>query len=331
VYNSERLGSKDEFHSLGQSSGSGNGAVNIKQMKGSKGKSKERNKQRSKESEANLTNTYMRDIGQTPLLDAEEEVSLARRIRCGDESARQAMIESNLRLVVNIARRYMNRGLPLLDLVEEGNLGLIHAVAKFDPERGYRLSTYATWWIRQSIERSLMNHVRTIRLPVHIVKELNSCRRSAGDLRQLKLREASAAEIAEDTGKSTNHVHFLLHMQDATQIAESPAEDGPCEFLDKIESVNVPAPHESTSSDELQMLLKSWIAELPDKHRDVLLRRFGLQGYEPDTLENVGAAVGLTRERVRQIQVEALDELRAIFGREGLGKDVVLADYREPA
>jgi len=288
------------------------------------------------------TQAYLRDIGRTPLLDAKQEVELAQRIQRGDMDARRTMIESNLRLVVNVARRYLNRGLPLLDMVEEGNLGLMHAVGKFDPDRGFRFSTYATWWIRQSIERGLMNQVRTIRLPVHIVKELNACRRSAGDIRQSCHREATISEIAEHTGKRAKHVEYLMGLQETTAIADSPTGDAVNQSmtrniggLERVESAEkagtlermradkLPVPHEAIPQNEMAQQLCNWLQELPEKHRAVLQRRFGLFGHEPDTLENVGKAVGLTRERVRQIQIEGLKQLRAILGREGLGQDAL--------
>lgn len=288
------------------------------------------------------TQAYLRDIGRTPLLNAKQEVELAQRIRAGDEEARRRMIESNLRLVVNVARRYLNRGLPLLDMIEEGNLGLMHAVGKYDPDRGFRFSTYATWWIRQSIERGLMNQVRTIRLPVHIVKELNSCRRSAGDIRQSCHREAKITEIAQQTGKRAEHVEYLMGLQETTAIADSPVAEGQSQtrggnanglarieragqsgVLEYMPAENLPVPHEAIPQNEMALRLRSWLQELPEKHRSVLLRRFGLLGHEPDTLENVGKAVGLTRERVRQIQIEGLKQLRAILGREGLGQDAL--------
>lgn len=271
-----------------------------------------------------VTQAYLRDIGQAPLLDAQQERTLAREAQAGNAASRRAMIESNLRLVVNVARRYLNRGLPLLDLVEEGNLGLMHAVGKFDPDRGFRFSTYATWWIRQSIERGLMNQVRTIRLPVHIVKELKACKRKARDLTRESHREATIPEIAASTGKSASHIEYLLALQEFTAIAETPAAEGEAmEAMERVREDTEPEPHQLIPQNELQELLQRWLQELPARHQEVLWRRFGLHGYETDTLENVGKAVGLTRERVRQIQIDALRQLRAILGREGLSSEAV--------
>lgn len=272
------------------------------------------------------TQTYLREIGRAPLLDAEQEFALGRRIRDGDESARQEMIESNLRLVVKVARRYLYRGLPLLDLVEEGNLGLMHAVSKFDPDRGFRFSTYATWWIRQSIERALMNQVRTIRLPVHVVKELNSCNRSASDLLKHSQREVTADEIAEHTGKNASHVEYLLRLQETTSIAEPSGESAAQqEVLERVAAHERSLPHETISRSEMEVYLHKCLGELPEKHQAVLKRRFGLFDHDVETLEAVGRAVGLTRERVRQIQMDGLKQLRAILGREGLAKETALA------
>lgn len=267
---------------------------------------------------------YLREIGRTPLLNAAEEAAVARQAKHGDVASKRTMIESNLRLVVNVAKRYLNRGLPLLDLVEEGNLGLIHAVDKFDPDKGFRFSTYATWWIRQSIERGLMNQVRTIRLPVHVVKELNGCLRSARQLARCSHREAKPEEIAEHCGKPLRQVKQLLALKEIVPATDTAPGDvsGPS-LLDRLQADNVPEPDGDIQSSELQQALRHWLQELPQRHQDVLARRFGLRGYEPDTLENVGRDVGLTRERVRQIQIEGLKLLRGILGREGLGRDVL--------
>ena len=172
------------------------------------------------------TRIYLNEIGTSPLLTADEEKSVARRIRQGDEDARHKMIESNLRLVVKIARRYYNRGLPLLDLIEEGNLGLIHAVKKFDPERGFRFSTYATWWIRQTIERAIMNQSRTVRLPIHVIKDINTCLRAARKIHQQNNCQATTAEIAAETGRSASDVDRLLALHDRVSIGNCTATSG---------------------------------------------------------------------------------------------------------
>ena len=233
------------------------------------------------------TQLYLGEIGFSPLLTAEEEVFFSRKSLKGCEKSRNRMIESNLRLVVKISRRYNNRGLALLDLIEEGNLGLIRAVEKFDPERGFRFSTYATWWIRQTIERAIMNQTRTIRLPIHIVKELNVYLRTA---RQ---------PLSGDNEKA---------------------------LLDVIADDDSVGPDYRVQNEDLSNSIVGWLNELNTKQREVLARRFGLLGYEPSTLENVGAEIGLTRERVRQIQVEALKRLKDLLGSQGLSVEALFRD-----
>jgi RNA polymerase nonessential primary-like sigma factor len=270
-----------------------------------------------------LTQLYLKEIGFSPLLSAEEEVYYARRALQGDETSKRRMIESNLRLVVKISRRYINRGMALLDMIEEGNLGLIHAVEKFDPERGFRFSTYATWWIRQSIERGLMNQARTIRLPVHVAKELNSMLRKAQQLGNRKSRDPTVEEIAEEADKTVAEIQRLYHLGEKVASADAPVlgNTGIC-LQDTFVAEKGQGPATLFQSSELRSRLSSWLNKLPEKHREVLLRRFELNGYDSDTLENVGNAIGLTRERVRQIQIEALKKLKAIVGRDGIARDI---------
>ena len=265
------------------------------------------------------TQLYLGEIGFSPLLTAEEEVLYARRALRGDEAARKRMIESNLRLVVKISRRYSNRGLALLDLIEEGNLGLIRAVEKFDPERGFRFSTYATWWIRQTIERALMNQTRTIRLPIHVVKELNIYLRTARELSQKLDHEPTAEEIATQLDKPVDDVSKMLRLNERISSVDTPiGGDGEKALLDIIPDINNSDPEVSTQDDDIKNSLIDWLDELNPKQKEVLARRFGLLGYEPSTLEEVGREISLTRERVRQIQVEGLRRLREILIKQGL-------------
>ncbi len=268
------------------------------------------------------TQLYLGEIGFSPLLTAEEEVLYARRALRGDEAARKRMIESNLRLVVKIARRYNNRGLALLDLIEEGNLGLIRAVEKFDPERGFRFSTYATWWIRQTIERAIMNQTRTIRLPIHVVKELNVYLRTARELAHRLDHEPTAEEIAETLDRPVEDVTKMLRLNERISSVDTPiGGDNDKALLDIISDENDHGPEHKTQDDDMKNSIVGWLGELNSKQREVLARRFGLLGYEASTLEDVGREIGLTRERVRQIQVEALRRLRDILSLQNLSID----------
>ena len=274
--------------------------------------------------ELDATRLYLGEIGFSPLLTAEQEVTLARRALKGDGEARKRMIESNLRLVVKIARRYMNRGLALLDLIEEGNLGLIRAVEKFDPERGFRFSTYATWWIRQTIERGLMNQTRTIRLPIHIVKEINVYLRAARRLAQSLDREPSPEDVANELDKPIDEVKRMLGLNERVTSIDVPrGYDGDRSLLDSIPDEHNTDPSVLLQDDDVQAHIEMWLSKLSDKQRAVVERRFGLFGRDIATLEEVGNELGVTRERVRQIQIEALRRLREILEREGFSVDSV--------
>jgi RNA polymerase nonessential primary-like sigma factor len=272
------------------------------------------------------TQLYLNEIGFSPLLSPEEEVYFARRALKGHEDARKRMIESNLRLVVKIARRYVNRGLSLLDLIEEGNLGLIRAVEKFDPERGFRFSTYATWWIRQTIERAIMNQTRTIRLPIHVVKELNVYLRAARELTQKLDHEPTPEEIADLLDKPLSDVKKMLGLNERVSSIDTPlGYDSDKSVLDTIADIEVSDPAELLQDSDLKNNIDVWLDQLPEKQREVVARRFGLRGYEMSTLEEVGREIGLTRERVRQIQVEALKRLRDMLEKQGLSGDSLFA------
>ncbi|WP_300455276.1 RNA polymerase sigma factor RpoS [Accumulibacter sp.] len=269
-----------------------------------------------------VTQHYLNDIGAKPLLSPGEEIQWARRARAGDFAARQKMIEHNLRLVVNIAKHYLNRGVPLLDLIEEGNLGLIHAIEKFDPERGFRFSTYATWWIRQGIERAIMNQSRTIRLPVHVVKDINLVLRAIRHLESADGRDICADRIAHLIDRPVDEVRRVMVLNERIASLDAPLQIDPSQTVgDLIADDSLLDPDELLQTNELGDLLRHWLGQLGEKQRQVLERRYGLGGGETSTLEEIAFDLNLTRERVRQIQIEALDQLRRIIRRGGVTSD----------
>lgn len=274
------------------------------------------------EAQVDVTQLYLNEIGQAPLLTATEEVELSRRSLQGDFEARQTMIERNLRLVVNIAKHYANRGLTLLDLVEEGNLGLIHALEKFDPERGFRFSTYATWWIRQNIERAIMNQSRTIRLPVHIIKELNIYLRAQRHLETHGVTDPSAEDIANLTSHPVEDVRRIMQLNERVASLDAPLDVDPTLSLgEAIADDNAHLPEDVLQLEEVERHVQEWMAQLNDKQRWVIERRFGLNGLEACTLEDLALELKVTRERVRQIQMESLRLLRQLLRRRGVSKD----------
>jgi RNA polymerase nonessential primary-like sigma factor len=276
------------------------------------------------QSQMDATRLYLNEIGASELLTAEEEVYFARKAQKGDEPSRQRMIESNLRLVVKIARRYMNRGLALLDLIEEGNLGLMRAVEKFDPERGFRFSTYATWWIRQTIERAIMNQTRTIRLPIHVVKEINIYLRAARKLTQSLDHEPTAEEVAELLDKPIDEVKRMLGLNERIASVDTPfGKNADKPLLETISDVKSEDPADRIQSDNISSNLDAWLSKLNEKQREVVERRFGLHGYEISTLEQVAKELGVTRERVRQIQMDGLKRLRIILEKDGFSIDTI--------
>ncbi len=280
-------------------------------------------KEESKERTA--TEIYLSEVGFAELLTAEQEVELGRKVLKGDEAARKSMIEANLRLVVKIARRYICSGMPLADLIAEGNLGLIRAVEKFDPERGFRFSTYAVWWIKQNIERSIMNQNRTIRVPIHLQKQINSYQRTSRELTRTLGRAPNYKEIAEAVDQPVKNVEAIFHLNDSISCFDATADknnDKP--FLEKFPDKTAEASVDRVQRDHVNRHIEDCLDLLGEKQRDVLIHRFGLYGNEVLTLEETGRVIGLTRERVRQIQIETIKMLRKVFKDKGLGEDALL-------
>jgi RNA polymerase nonessential primary-like sigma factor len=277
-----------------------------------------------------VTQLYLNEIGATPLLTPEEELVLARAVRAGDFTSRQKMIEANLRLVVSIAKHYLHRGIPLDDLIEEGNLGLIHALEKFDPERGFRFSTYATWWIRQNIERAIMNQSRTVRLPVHVVKELNAVlmalRKVGADPEQADAEPTPVLEkVAGLLHKPVDEIRRLLLLNERTASLDAPLDIDPeLSIADAIADENAVDPEAMVEDDEIARQIERWVNELPERHRYVVERRYGLNDRDVATLEALAGELGVTRERVRQLQMEALSRLRQRMARDGVGVQSLL-------
>ena len=272
-----------------------------------------------------LTQLYLNDIGQHALLTADQELMLARAMRAGDFDARQTLIERNLRLVVSLARHYVHRGLALPDLVEEGNLGLIHALEKFDPERGFRFSTYATWWIRQAIERAVMCQSRTIRLPAHVVKEMNVVLRALRHLEShapTEGRDTTLDDVAHLLGKSVPEIERLLRYREQPVSLDAPLPaDSTLTVRDGIADESAASPELLLHVSAIERYVGVWLAELTPRQRQVIERRYGLNGYDVATLDELAREMGVTRERVRQIQGEAIDKLRLRIARRGLDKD----------
>jgi RNA polymerase nonessential primary-like sigma factor len=270
--------------------------------------------------------SYLRDIRRAPLFTPEEELETATRARGGDFAARQQMIERNLRLVVSIAKHYVGRGLPMTDLIEEGNLGLMHATTKFEPERGFRFSTYASWWIRQGIERAIMQQARVIRLPVHVVRELNQVLKARRALEAARGgdqdRPVSAEEIAQALQRPLREVTELLRLAEQPTSLDAPLQrDGAESMLDGVVDQDAVDPLDRRLGHELEALLEDGLSTLNARERDVLAGRYGLANREPETLESVASRLGLTRERVRQIQQESLLKLKRGMVRRGINRE----------
>ena len=273
------------------------------------------------------TQHYLNQIGARPLLTVEEEIRYATLAKQGNFEARQKMIEHNLRLVVSIAKHYINRGVVLLDLIEEGNLGLMRAIDKFEPERGFRFSTYATWWIRQSIERAIMNQARTVRLPVHMVRELNQILRAKYHLEAQHHdgKDATAEDIAHLVDRPVDDVQDILALSEHATSLDAPLDNDPqASLMDMLPGDIDDGPDSRAEHHEMTILVRDWLKKLPDKQRVVIVRRFGLDNDDPATLEELAAEMSVTRERVRQIQQEALVKLKRALTARGVGKDALL-------
>lgn len=279
----------------------------------------------SKES-ADLLASYFGSIRKYPLLSSEEENSISRKAREGDKRSIDLMITSNLRLVVKIAKSYRQRGIPMLDLISEGNLGLMHAVEKFDPDRGFRFSTYATWWIKQSIEQAIMCQSRLVRLPVHVIKDINMVLKARRNIQDADVnKKVSVQELADATGKDPEEVRNLLSLLEGTTTLDMSIkgndDDKAVSLLDVVPDTKVESPFEHVDKNEVVNIVRNWFNQLSDKQQMVVLYRFGLNDEEILTLEEVGDKIGLTRERVRQIQSEVLKSLRRTFEAYGIDKD----------
>ena len=307
----------------------------LSEKDGKRGRKDKKARKRRKSARIDTTVLYLKDIGHANLLSPGQELALGRRIRKGDREARAHMIVCNLRLVVSVARRYVNRGLELLDLVEEGNLGLIRAVEKFDSRRGLRFSTYATWWVRQAIERALISQTRTVRIPVQAVREMNRYLRVGQAIRDSKGSRPTWAEWAAATGQSRHRLDTLVTMEESRVALEEAVPEAGVKTGDKANKHGPSARLEALSGDvaseplsrvggsQTRRRLRDWLAELPRHQRDALRRRYGLDGYDSGTYERVGSDTGMTRERARQLCQDGLKGLRMMIGRDGLDRETL--------
>lgn len=276
-------------------------------------------------SRSDPTGKYLSEIGFSELLSREMEHELAIKYAAGDKEAYKKLVEANLRLVVKISRKYTNRGLAFLDVIEEGNFGLMHAIEKYDVSRGLRLSTYATWWVRQSIERAIMNQSRTVRLPVHIIKEMNTYLRAGYSLASQLDHEATADEIAKQIDKPIEDINRVLKFKSgAASLDKSINEEGDVALKDTISYDENDDPYDVIADDNIKQILDKWLVALDELEHVVIVRRFGLQGHDVHTLEDTAMYLGLTREKIRQVQIRAIKKLRKSMNFFGISSDDII-------
>jgi len=305
-----------DFSAKGANPDSGTEPNDVSEIRLENGKKKQPNDEKTyvageEQATADAIKLYLKEIQKSQLLTAEDERELAGLIAQGDNAARERMIESNLRLVVKIAKRYMNRGLPFLDLIEEGNMGLIKAVEKFKVSKECRFSTYATWWIRQSIERSIVNQSRTIRLPVHVADDINKLIKISRELVQRLKRDPEVDEIAEAMGTDASHVRRMMILVKKTYSIEHPMGEGEdYSLIDTIEDTKLEDPGAKIEDLDRFAHVLEWMDDLSETEREILALRFGLEDRDPQTLDTIGQKFGVTRERIRQIEAKSLAKLR---------------------
>jgi RNA polymerase nonessential primary-like sigma factor len=268
---------------------------------------------------------YLKEIGAAPLLTAEQEIELAQRAAAGDKAARSKMIESNLRLVVTVSRKYLKSGMELADLIEEGNIGLMHALEKFDPKMGYRFSTYATWWIRHNVERAIMNQSRTVRLPVHVIRELSSYKRKALQLNREYEHKPSDQDLADVMEQPIDRIRKVMSFSGDTLSLDSPmfSEDDGINYVDVIEDETQLDPVTTLEDEDLKSLMAQIIGKLDPHQYEVLKLRFGFENGDRFTLDEVAAKLGVSREKVRQVQEKALRTLRVLLSRRGVDNEII--------
>lgn len=318
-------GEEENGDRVGGSGGNGDDAAEVTEEIGIVEEKPQKKQTKVYSGSVDTIKVYLREISAISLLSAEEEVKLAKKVWKKDPVARQQMIEANLRLVVSIAKRYLNRGLPFLDLIEEGNIGLIKAVERFQYKKGFKFSTYASWWIRQAIERALVNQTRTIRLPIHVDEKINRFIRALREQVQKRGREPTMDEMAEVMDTSVEKIKEVMQVVRSTQSLDMPiGEKQENSLKDVIEDTSILSPADIVAGIKRHEMISDWLDKLTENEKNVVILRFGLEDGEPKTLEKIGEEFGVTRERIRQIESSALKKLRYIISREELFIDEIL-------